>query len=412
MIAKRKRETREKIALASRPFFPFNPFSRLLLPTLPLSLSLSLSPLPYKKKGHTASWGRAFPAILTPCLDRDGADTGRTGPLNPAANETWAVLWGVLQATARLFPDAAVHLGGDEAALACWATDPGVRAWGAAHGAPTPRGILARFTERAADLAAAAGRMPIVWQEPVDAGADLATGRGGEGRPPATVQVWKWWDEGEEGAKGAGVGGPWRPLGPHPPPQPPPPPPSTASTPLTPWERELAAITGAGYRALLSAPWYLNLGARGGSPEDWEAMWGVDPTAALARGGGPHAGTGAGLVRGGEAVVWGEGVDGANLVATAWPRAAAVGERLWSPALVAGDEDDALADARARLRVHRCRLLARGLGAAPVGGPGWACPGDPARGVAGLEGWAWADGADAKGGGGQGGGDGGGPAVA
>ena len=345
--------------------------------------------------GHTAAWGRAYPAILTPCADpTTGAPTGRTGPLNPAVNQTWEVLWGVLSATARLFPDAAVHLGGDEAALGCWGADPGVRAWGAARGALTPRAILARFLEEATSLAAAAGRMAIVWQEAVDAGAALPTGRGGEGRPPATVQVWKWWDE-EVEDRGHGP----RALAL--------PPPDFASPALarraTPWERELAAVTGAGYRALLSAPFYLNLGDR--AAQDWEGMWAVDPTAALAAAGGAHASSGVGLVRGGEAVVWGEAVDGANLLATAWPRAAAVGERLWSPQPAAPDgAGAALADARARLAVHRCRLLARGIGAGPIGGPGWWCPGDAGRPVAGLDGWAWADEADGEEGGAGGGG--------
>ena len=353
--------------------------SLLMLPPPPPSRP-PIHPLPPTSfPGHTASWGRAHPAILTPCLDRQGAPTGATGPLNPAVNETWAVLWRVLSSTARLFPDAAIHLGGDEAALACWAANPGVRAWGDAHGAPTPRAILARFMERATDLAASAGRMAIVWQEVVDAGADLPTGRGGEGRPPATVQVWKWWEEEDEGGAGGGHGGRALPL-----------PSLLPAAAATPWERELAAVTGAGYRALLSAPWYLNLGPRGGSPPDWEAFWSVDPTAALVAGGGSHA-AGAGLVRGGEAVVWGEGVDASNLLSTAWPRAAAVGERLWSPP--AGPQGaGALPDARARLAVHRCRLLARGIGAGPLGaGPAW-CPGDAGRGVAGLEGWAWREG--------------------
>jgi hexosaminidase len=330
--------------------------------------------------GHSASWGRALdnPSVLTPCLDpRTGAPTGDTGPLNPASNATWDALWAVLAGSAALFPDAAVHLGGDEAALGCWAAHPAVRAWGSAVGAATPRAILARFMEKAVALAAAAGRMAIVWQEVLDAGAALPTGRGGAGVPPATVQVWKWWEE-DKSSRTLSL-----------------PPPDFAGPrlgrPAAPWERELAAVTagGRGHRALLSAPFYLNLGARGTDPPDWEEMFRVDPTAALVAAGGEHASGGAGLVRGGEAVAWGEGIDGQNLFSVVWPRAAVVGEVLWSQRAGGGGgprDEREMADARFRLAVHRCRLLSRGIGAAPVTGPGW-CPGDASAAVAGLEGW-------------------------
>ena len=78
------------------------------------------------------------------------------------------------------------------------------------------------------------------------------------------------------------------------------------------------------------------------------------------------------LLVGGEAAMWGEFTDATNSISKTWPRAAAVAERLWS--VVVPSDDEQLADVESRLHHHRCRLLAVGLQAQPLG-PGF-CPQD------------------------------------
>jgi hypothetical protein len=65
--------------------------------------------------------------------------------------------------------------------------------------------------------------------------------------------------------------------------------------------------------------------------------------------------------------MWGEHVDGSNIIQRLWPRVGAVAERLWSPQATGTDE----ADAEQRLMDFRCQLVARGIAVSGLssGGP-------------------------------------------
>ena len=65
---------------------------------------------------------------------------------------------------------------------------------------------------------------------------------------------------------------------------------------------------------------------------------------------------------GGEASMWSEYVDGTNSISRLWPRASSVGERLWSGSNREYDREEA----KFRLDDHRCRMLRRGIEAAPI----------------------------------------------
>lgn len=70
-------------------------------------------------------------------------------------------------------------------------------------------------------------------------------------------------------------------------------------------------------------------------------------------------------VLGGHGEMWGETVDASDVEQTVWPRLAAIAEKLWSPREATTEPVAALG----RLHQFRCRLLERGVRAAPVLNP-------------------------------------------
>ena len=70
---------------------------------------------------------------------------------------------------------------------------------------------------------------------------------------------------------------------------------------------------------------------------------------------------------GGETTMWAECVDTVIFDSIVWPRAAAAAEKLWAPQMATVN---ATADVVARLAEHRCRLVARGVRAAPLNDAG------------------------------------------
>jgi len=136
-----------------------------------------------------------------------------------------------------------------------------------------------------------------------------------------------------------------------------------ASTVVNVWKdgyyNELAAVTAAGHKAILSACWYLNYVHYG---PDWTPFYACEP----------NNFTGSAqqkkLVLGGSTTMWGEFIDATNVIPTFWPRASVVAERLWSA--------QSVNNAQAflpRYESQRCRMLKRGYAVAPPNGPGF-CP--------------------------------------
>lgn len=251
--------------------------------------------------GHTRSWG-SIKDLLTPCYS-EGKPSGSYGPINPTVDSTFTFLKEFFSEVAKRFPDDYLHLGGDEVKDTCWASNPEITAWMQKMGFGQNYSLLEQYYEQnLLQIIEGLGKSYIVWQDVIDRDVKVL--------PNTVVNVWR-----------AG------------------------------WKKEMAKSTSKGLRTILSACWYLNRIHFG---IDWSPYYTCEPT--------DFAGTDEQkkLVIGGTGCMWGEYVDGSNILSRTWPRALAVGERLWS----SKDTTD-LDDAKMRLWEHRCRYVRRGIPAEP-----------------------------------------------
>ncbi|XP_029024428.1 beta-hexosaminidase subunit beta isoform X2 [Betta splendens] len=254
--------------------------------------------------GHTQSWGKGQPDLLTPCY-AGTKPTGTFGPVNPILNTTYDFMQQFFKEISTVFPDAYIHLGGDEVDFTCWKSNPDIQKFMADQGFGSDYTKLeSYYIQKLLNIVAATNKGYMIWQEVFDNGVAL--------KPDTVVDVWIGWNT----------------------------------------DKELAKVTAAGYTTILSAPWYLDYISYG---QDWQKYYKVEPLS--------FDGTEAQkkLVIGGEACLWGEYVDATNLSPRLWPRASAAAERLWS----AADVRD-IGDAYNRLHLHRCRMVERGVPAQPL----------------------------------------------
>lgn len=68
----------------------------------------------FDSPGHTLSWGKSHPEVLAQC------GSSELGPMDPSKDDTYSLLWQLLREASSWFPDAFVHIGGDEVAIDCW----------------------------------------------------------------------------------------------------------------------------------------------------------------------------------------------------------------------------------------------------------------------------------------------------
>jgi hexosaminidase len=189
--------------------------------------------------------------------------------LDVTQNKTYKFLDKLIGEMARLFPDAYMHIGGDEVDDKPWNSNPKIQEFIHAHGLKDNRDLQAYFNQRLEKIVNKHKKIMVGWDEVLHP--DL----------PKNVVVQSW--RGQE---------------------------------------SLAAAARQGYRGLLSNGYYLDL--------IWPAArhYAVDPMSGAAAALTPEE---AKRILGGEACMWSEFVNEETIDSRIWPRLAAIAERLWSP---------------------------------------------------------------------------------
>jgi len=256
--------------------------------------------------GHSASW-YSIPNLLTPCYS-GGKPNGAHGPINPTIEANYDFLRKFFEEVGHVFPDQYLHMGGDEVYFGCWASNPQILKWMKEHGMGKDFAKLeAYYIQRLLDIIQDLGKKYVVWEEVVTNGVKV--------HPDTVVNVWR---------------GGWSHN----------------------WQPNIEAVIKKGYKVILSSCWYFNYINYG---DDWKGFFECEPT--------NFNGTKEEKDRviGGTAAIWGEWVDGVNLISRAWARGMTAGGRLWS----SKDTTNAY-DSEIRMWEHRCRYLRRGINADPL----------------------------------------------
>lgn len=228
--------------------------------------------------GHSTSWLVGYPELGSApgpfALERRWGIFDNA--LDPTRDEVYTFLDGLLGEMAGLFPDAYLHVGGDEVTPRQWNENPAVLDFMYRHGLSDGPELQAHFNRRVEEILARHGKRMVGWDEILQPGL------------PKSVVVQSW--------RGA---------------------------------EALAQAARLGYDGILSKDYYLDLML----PASFHYLNDpVPPDSGLS----PEA---RGHILGGEACMWGEFVSPETIDSRVWPRTAAIAERLWSPATARDVED-------------------------------------------------------------------------
>uniref|UniRef100_A0AAV2L0F1 Beta-hexosaminidase subunit alpha n=1 Tax=Knipowitschia caucasica TaxID=637954 RepID=A0AAV2L0F1_KNICA len=122
----------------------------------------------FDSPGHTASWGKGQPGLLTPCYSGTSPN-GRFGPVDPSVKSTFRFMASLFAEVSRVFPDSYIHLGGDEVDFSCWKSNPDVQVFMKKMGFGTDFTKLEAFyMESIVNMTTALNKTAIVWQDVFD----------------------------------------------------------------------------------------------------------------------------------------------------------------------------------------------------------------------------------------------------
>lgn len=163
----------------------------------------------FESPGQCRCLAQGYPDILTQCFNLPGNPRGL---MDPTKNATFDFLAGLYLEASKRFPDDVLHIGGDDVEFSCWQSNPNVQAFVQSQGWGNDYARLEEYFARRA-IKLLTNKSAMIWQDMFEQGVDLDR--------TTIVDVLK-----------------------------------NSSTYS--WKQGLANVTSAGYRAVLSAPWFLN----------------------------------------------------------------------------------------------------------------------------------------------------------
>ncbi|HEX4021786.1 MAG TPA: family 20 glycosylhydrolase [Acidobacteriaceae bacterium] len=221
--------------------------------------------------GHMTSWFVGYPDLASgPGPYQVQRRFGVHDPaMDPTRESTYKFLDAFLGEMAGLFPDAYMHIGGDESNGKQWMANPRIRAFMRVHGIKDAAGLQVYFNQRLLKILTKYHKHMVGWDE------ILAPGLPKD----IVVQSWRGVASLSKGAK-------------------------------------------EGYQGILSAPYYLD-GMKSAGEHYLADPIPADSDLTLSQ---------RKLILGGEVCMWGEQISPQTIDSRIWPRTAAIAERFWSPA--------------------------------------------------------------------------------